>query len=47
MSNMYEYIILTSDYQAAVEKAKELNLDITQWHWIRDRFKEPIVYKQV
>ena len=41
-----EFIIMTSDYQTAADYAKELKLDIHQWHWIRDRFKEPICYKR-
>lgn len=41
-----EYIIMTSDYQIGAEYAKELGLEIHQWHWIRDRFKEPIAYKR-
>ena len=41
-----EFIIMTSDYQTAADYAKELKLDIHQWHWIRDRFKEPIAYKR-
>ena len=41
-----EFIIMTSDYQTGAEYAKELGLDIHQWHWIRDRFKEPIAYKR-
>ena len=41
-----EYIIMTSDYQTGAEYAKELGLDIHEWHWIRDRFKEPIAYKR-
>ena len=41
-----EYIIMTSDYQTGADYAKELKLDIHQWHWIRDRFKEPIAYKR-
>lgn len=41
------YIILTSDYQEAVHRAKELNIEITQWRWLRDRFKEPLVYKRI
>ena len=44
---MFEYIILTSDYAIAAETAKELGLEIGQWNWIRDRFKEPLVYKKV
>ena len=41
-----EYIIMTSDYQIGAGYAKELGLEIHQWHWIRDRFKEPIAYKR-
>ena len=41
-----EYIILTSDYIVAAEKAKELDLALGTWHWIRDRFKDPVVYKR-
>lgn len=45
--NMYEYIILTSDYGLAAQKAKELGLNTFEWNWIRDRFKEPLVYKKL
>lgn len=45
--NMEEYIILTSDYAIAAETAKEIGIEIGQWKWIRDRFKDPLVYKKV
>jgi len=41
-----EYIIMTSDYETASNYAKELNLELHQWKWIRDRFKDPIAYKR-
>lgn len=44
---MFEYIILTSDYAIAAETAKELGLEFGQWNWIRDRFKEPLIYKKL
>lgn len=43
---MYDYIILSSDYQTAADYAKELGLEFHQWHWIRDRFKDPLAYKK-
>ena len=43
----FDYIILTSDFAVAAEKAKELGLEIGQWNWIRDRFKDPLVYKKI
>jgi hypothetical protein len=39
-----EYLILTSDYQTAIDYSKELGLEWGQWNWIRDRFKDPIAY---
>ena len=42
-----EYIIMTSDYLTAADLAKEMNLELHQWKWIRDRFKDPIAYKRV
>lgn len=41
-----EYIIMTSDYQAAADYAKELGFELGTWQWIRDRFKDPIAYKR-
>ena len=32
--------------QLAAEYAKELGLDIHQWHWIKDRFKDPVCYQR-
>lgn len=40
-----EYIIMSSDYGLAAQQAKDLDIDIHQWRWIRDKFKEPIIYK--
>ena len=42
-----EYIIMTSDYQLAAEYAAKLDLEIGQWKWIRDRFREPLGYKRI
>lgn len=44
---MFEYVIFTSDFGLAAQKAKELGLDIHQWHWVKDKFKEPWVYKRI
>ena len=41
-----EYIIMTSDYETGANYAKELGLEIYQWKWIRDRFKDPIAYRR-
>lgn len=43
---MYEFIIMSSDYQTAADYAKELGLDFSQWQWIRDRFKDPAAYRR-
>jgi hypothetical protein len=41
-----EFIIMTSDYQTGADYASSLGLNITEWHWIRDRFKDPVAYKR-
>lgn len=41
-----EYIIMTSDYQTGADYAKKIGLEIHQWQWIRDRFKDPVAYKR-
>lgn len=41
-----EYIIMTSSFQTGADYAKELGLDINEWQWIRDRFKDPVAYKR-
>ena len=42
-----KYLILTSDYQVAVDYANKNGIDITQWRWIRDKFKDPAIYREV
>lgn len=37
---------MTSDYQTGADYAKEIGLEIHQWQWIRDRFKDPVAYKR-
>lgn len=42
-----KYIILTSDWQAAGDYATECGLKFNEWQWIRDRFKDPIIYQLI
>ena len=37
---------MTSDYQTGADYAKEIGLEIHEWQWIRDRFKDPVAYKR-
>lgn len=41
-----DYIIMTSDYEEAANVAKKFGLEFFQWKWIRDRFKQPVIYKR-